>query len=324
MRPRVLVTRRLFPEVLDRLSIEADVDAHPVDSPLNADELARRLCDKDGALITLIDRIDARALAGADRLKVVSNVAVGYNNIDLTACRARGVMATNTPDVLTETTADLAFALLLNSARRVGAAERWLRAGQWQGWKFADPWLGSEVHGATLGIVGYGRIGAAVARRAAGFGMQVLAHSRSGRTPELPGARAAGFDELLATADYMMVLAPYSAQTHHLIGAAQIARMKPTAHVINVARGGVVDDAALIAALRAGRIAGAALDVFEGEPALNPGFLDLDNVVLTPHIGSSTRATRLAMALRAADNLLAALRGERPRDLLNPEALPAA
>ncbi len=265
----------------------------------------------------------AEVIDAAPFLKAVCNLAVGYNNIDLAACSRAGVMATNTPGVLDDTTADLAWALLMASARRLPAAERWLRKGDWRGWEFIQ-WLGTDVHHATLGILGMGRIGQAVARRALGFEMQVLYHNRTPLPPEQEAACRARFvdkEMLLRESDFLVLLLPYSPATHHSMGATELALMKPTAHLINVARGGIVDDAALISALRERRLRGAGLDVFEGEPMLNPGFLELDNVVLTPHIGSSSRATRMAMAMRAADNLIAALSGQRPPDLLNPEAL---
>lgn len=320
MKARILVTRKLFPEVIARLEEFAEVDYHDADEALEKSALATRLAGKDGMLAVLTDRIDAEILAAAPSLRAVCNVAVGYNNIDLPACTAARVMVTNTPGVLNETTADMVWALMLSSSRRVVAADQWTRGGQWQGWKFHDPWLGQDVHDATLGIFGMGRIGQAVARRAQGFNMQVNYHNR---TPLEDVANACWVErnELLATSDFLVLMVPYSPATHYLIGAAELACMKPTAHLINVARGGVVDDVALIAALRERRIGGAGLDVFEGEPALNPGFFALDNVTLTPHIGSSTRATRLAMAMCAADNLIAVLTGREPPNLLNPEVM---
>lgn len=321
MKPEILVSRAIFPEVIERLAAVAEVDAHPDDAPLPADELARRLQGKQGALTMISDRIDASVLGDSPTLKAVCNVAVGYNNLDLEALTARGIAATNTPGVLDDTTADLAWALILASTRRVVSADKWVRAGQWDGWRFLD-WLGDDVHHATLGIVGMGRIGSAVARRAAGFDMKVIYHNRRPLpASESSGAQWVTFPDLLATADVIVLMVPYSPATHHLIGEKELAQMKPSAHLINVARGGVVDDDALIATLAARRIAGAGLDVFENEPALDRRFCDLDNVVVTPHIGSASRGTRLAMAMRAADNLLQVLNGEKPRDLLNPDAL---
>jgi lactate dehydrogenase-like 2-hydroxyacid dehydrogenase len=322
MKPRVLITRAVFPEVVAHLEGAVELEVVDGDDTLPRDGLMARLADKHGVLTMLTERYDAEVLAAAPQLKVVANVAVGYNNIDLAACSAAGVMATNTPGVLDDTTADLAFALLMASARRLTSADRGVRGGRWLGWRLHDPWLGKDIHHATLGIVGFGRIGQALARRARGFEMKLLCHRRTPLTADEEAAaqvRWRPLDALLAESDFVVLLVPYSPVTHHLIGERELALMKPDAHLVNVARGGVVDDCALVAALREGRIGGAGLDVFEGEPALHPGFLDLDNVVLTPHIGSSTRATRLAMAMCAADNLLAALRGERPPNLLNPE-----
>ena len=322
-KPHILVARKVFPEVLERLRERFEVDDNQADVILGVAGLKARLADKVGVLTAATDPVTAEVIDAAPSLKAVCNIAVGYNNIDLAACSKAGVMATNTPGVLDDTTADLAWALLMASARRLPAAERWLRKGDWQGWEFIQ-WLGTDVHHATLGILGMGRIGQAVARRALGFDMKVIYHNRSPLPVDHEAACRANWvdkDTLLREADFLMLLLPYSPATHHSVGAAEFAMMKPTAHLINVARGGIVDDAALISALRERRLRGAGLDVFEGEPKLNPGFLELDNVALTPHIGSSSRATRMAMAMRAADNLIAALSGQRPPDLLNPEAL---
>ena len=322
-KPRILVARKVFPEVLERLRERFEVDDNQADVILGVAGLKARLADKVGVLTAVADPVTAEVIDAAPSLKAVCNIAVGYNNIDLVACTRAGVMATNTPGVLDDTTADLAWALLMASARRLPAAERWLRKGDWQGWEFIQ-WLGTDVHHATLGILGMGRIGQAVARRALGFDMKVIYHNRTPLPADQEAAcRANRVDKatLLRESDFLMLLLPYSPATHHAIGAAELAMMKPTAHLINVARGGIVDDAALIAALRERRLRGAGLDVFEGEPMLNPGFLELENVVLTPHIGSSSRATRMAMVVRAADNLIAALSGQRPPDLLNPDVL---
>ena len=322
-KPNILVARKVFPEVLERLGERFAVDDNQADVILGVAGLKARLADKVGVLTAVADPVTAEVIGAAPLLKAVCNIAVGYNNIDLAACTKAGVMATNTPGVLDDTTADLAWALLMASARRLPAAERWLRKGDWQGWEFIQ-WLGTDVHHATLGILGMGRIGQAVARRALGFDMQVIYHNRSRLLADQEVAcRASWVDKeaLLREADFLMLLLPYSPATHHAIGAAELAMMKPTAHLINVARGGIVDDTALIAALRERRLRGAGLDVFEGEPMLNPGYLELDNAVLTPHIGSSSRATRMAMVTRAADNLIAALSGQRPPDLLNPDVL---
>jgi lactate dehydrogenase-like 2-hydroxyacid dehydrogenase len=323
MKPKILVAREVFPEVLERLRQYFEVDDNQMDTVLGIEGLKARLSDKVGALTAATDPVTAEVIAAAPGLKAVCNFAVGYNNIDLAACTRAGVMATNTPGVLDDTTADLAWALLMATARRLPAAERWLRNGEWKGWQFIQ-WLGSDIHHATLGILGMGRIGQTVARRALGFDMKVIYHNR---TP-LPADQAAairatwvGKEALLRESDFLVLLLPYSPATHHTIGAAELALMKPTAHLINVARGGIVDDEALISALRQRRLCGAGLDVFEGEPKFNPGYLELDNVALTPHIGSSSAATRMAMAMTAADNLIDALSGQRPPNLLNPEVL---
>jgi lactate dehydrogenase-like 2-hydroxyacid dehydrogenase len=321
MKPKILVAREVFPEVLERLRQHFEVDDNQADVVLGVEGLKARLADKVGALTAATDPVTAEVIAAAPQLKAVCNFAVGYNNIDLAACTKAGVMATNTPGVLDDTTADLAWALLMATARRLPAAERWLRNGEWKGWQFIQ-WLGSDVHHATLGILGMGRIGQTVARRALGFDMKVIYHNRSRLSDEQEAAiRSTWVDKetLLRQSDFLVLLLPYSPATHHTIGAAELALMKPTAHLINVARGGIVDDEALISALRQRRLSGAGLDVFEGEPKFNPAFLELDNVALTPHIGSSSSATRMAMAMRAADNLIAALAGQRPPNLLNPE-----
>lgn len=320
MKPKVLVTRETFPDVLEYLARHFDVTSNQSDVPFEPEALASALADKDGALTALTDRIDAAVLAKCARLKAVCNIAVGYNNIDVAACSARGVMVTNTPGVLDDSTADFTMALLLASARRLTEAEAWLRAGEWKGWKLIQ-FLGHDVHRSTLGILGMGRIGQAVARRARGFDMKVIYHNKSRLDPAVERTHNAAyvtFDDLLAQSDFLTIHVPYSAATHHVIGAAQLARMKPSAYLINTARGGVVDDAALIAALRAKRLAGAGLDVYENEPKLNPEFLNLKNVVLAPHIASCTEVTRHKMAMLAAENLVAALTTGKPPNWLNP------
>ena len=322
MAHKVVVTREVFDDVLERLRAGATVVDNPSDRPLAPEELAALAADADALVCALTDRIDEALLARCPKLKVVANIAVGYNNIDLAACTARGVMATNTPGVLDETTADFAWALMLGAARRVTEAERYLREGQWTGWQLKQL-LGVDVHDATLGIIGMGRIGQAIARRAQGFSMQVLYCNRSrldAATERSLNARWVARDELLAAADFVVLMVPYSPATHHLIGAAELARMKPTAVLVNTARGGVVDDRALVEALQRRTIAAAGIDVFEGEPAFDRDFLALDNVVLAPHIASSSAATRRGMAMLAARNALAVLSGERPPNLLNPEA----
>ena len=321
-KPRVLVTREVFDETLEYLRQHCEVLDNQRDVPYAPDALGKALADCDGLMCALTDKVDPVLLAAAPKLKAVANIAVGYNNIDVPACTARGVMATNTPGVLDDSTADLAWTLMLGTARRITEVERRIRNGEWTGWQLKQ-WLGVDVHHETLGIVGMGRIGQAIARRAFGFEMKVIYHNRKPIAPELErkcNATYVSFDDLLSQSDFIVLQVPYSPQTHHLIGAAQLAKMKPTAILINSTRGGVVDDAALIDVLKKGGIRGAGLDVYENEPKLNPEFLKLDNVVLAPHVGSSTEATRKAMAMLAAQNLVAALQGKLPPTLINPEA----
>ena len=306
-RPKLLVARANFPEVIARLAEHFEVESNQDDVTWSQPELIAKLQGKDGVLTNGGERIDAEVLAACPRLRICANMAVGYNNFDVPAMTAAGVLATNAPDVLTETTADFGFALLMATARRLTESEHYLRAGLWTRWRY-DMFAGAEVHGSTLGIIGMGRIGQAIARRGAyGFGMKVVYHNRSrldAATEAQCKAQYVGKDELLKTADHVMLVVPYSAASHHTIGAAELALMKPTATLINIARGGIVDDAALAVALREKRIAAAGLDVFEGEPQVNPALLTVSNVVLTPHIASATLPTRLAMAHLAADNLL--------------------
>ncbi len=319
MKPKILVTREVFEDVLEYLSQYFEVTSNQSDIPFDSETLASKLSDKQGAIITLSDRIDAGLLGRCPNLKVVCNIAVGYNNIDLAACTKANVMATNTPGVLDDTTADFTWALILATARRLTEAEAYLRAGQWDGWKLKQ-FLGFDVHHATLGILGLGRIGQVVARRAIGFEMKVIYHDVRRASPDIEETCRATFvskDELLAQADIVTIHVPYSPETRHLIGKRELEQMKPTAILVNASRGGVVDDAALIEGLRSGMIAGAGLDVFENEPKLHPGFLELKNVVLAPHIASSSKATRHKMAMLAAENLVAALTTGNPPNLLN-------
>ena len=324
-RPRLLLARAIFPEAVARLSAHFEVLDNPEDTEYGAAELVQRLQGCDALLATAGEPVNAALLDACPQLKAVCLMTVGYNNVDVAACTARGVFASNAPGVLTETTADLGFALMMATARRMSEAERYLRAGQWTKWRY-DLLTGSDVHGATLGILGMGRIGQAIARRGAfGFGMRVIYHNRS-RLPEADeaplGARFVSKEALLRESDHLVLVLPYSASSHHAIGAAELALMKPTATLTNVARGGIVDDAALATALRERRIAAAGLDVFEGEPAVHPALLTLPNVVLLPHIGSATEATRRAMVGRAVDNLLAVFTGAVPPSPINPEVLP--
>ncbi|MBI3770829.1 MAG: D-glycerate dehydrogenase [Deltaproteobacteria bacterium] len=319
LRARVLTTYALPPEARAALG-DVRLTTYRGRQPILRAALARRLRDVDGLLCLLTDRIDADILARAPRLRAIANRAVGYDNVDLHAAAARGIVVTNTPDVLTETSADLAFALILAAARRVCEGDRLVRAGRWRGWS-PDLLLGQDVHGATLGIVGLGRIGAAVARRAQGFGMRVLYHQRR-PVPHLPaGATKVALGRLLAAADIVTLHVPLTAATRHLIGARELARMRRGAILVNTSRGAIVDEAALARALASGRLAAAGLDVFAREPHVPRALRARANVVLTPHVASATTATRTRMAVVAARNLAAVLAGRRPP---NPVALPAA
>jgi gluconate 2-dehydrogenase len=321
---KVLVARAVFPETIARLEQHFEVEHNQADAAWSKQDLIARLQGKVGAFTTGTERIDGEVLAACPDLKVCANMAVGYNNFDLPAMTARKVLGTNTPDVLTETTADFGFALLMATARRVTESEHYLRAGKWTKWSY-DMFAGAEVHGSTLGILGMGRIGQGIAKRGAhGFGMDVIYHNRSRLSPALEAeckARYVGKDELLKTADHLVLVLPYSAESHHTIAAKEIALMKPTATLVNIARGGIVDDAALAQALRGKQIAAAGLDVFEGEPKVHPDLLAVPNVVLTPHIASATVPTRKAMARLAADNLVGFLVNGKPLTPLNPEVL---
>ena len=323
-KPKILVARAVFPEVIERLQVHFDVESNQGDEAWSKSEFMARLADKDGVFTTGSDRVDAEVLAAAPRLRICANMAVGYNNFDLDAMTAAGVLGTNTPDVLTETTADFGFALMMATARRITEGEHYLRAGKWTRWSY-DQLAGADIHGATLGILGMGRIGQGIAKRGAhGFGMKVIYHNRSRLDNALEAeckARYVSKEELLKTADHLMLVLPYSPAVHHTIGAAELALMKPPATLVNIARGGIVDDAALAIALRNKTIAAAGLDVFEGEPKLHPDLLTVPNVVLTPHIASSTVPTRLAMASLAADNLIAFFTGNKPLTPLNPAVL---
>ncbi|MEK7694151.1 MAG: D-glycerate dehydrogenase [Pseudomonadota bacterium] len=327
MKPSILVTRAIFPDVIERLAQYFDVDDNQEDLVLDSAALRDRLAGKAGVLANAADRIDGELVGALPQLRAVCNMAVGYNNLDLPALTAAGIVATNTPDVLTETTADFGWALLMATARRVTEGEHYLRAGKWERWSY-DMLVGMDVQGSTLGILGMGRIGQGLARRAAGFDMQVLYHNRSQLPDDVErslNARYVSKAELLQQSDHLILVLPYSVESHHAIGAAEIAQMKPTATLINLARGGIVDDAALAAALRARKIFAAGLDVFEGEPSVHPDLLTVPNVVLTPHIASASEKTRRAMANLAADNLIAALdvgpQAGKPPTVVNPEVM---
>jgi len=319
---KVLVARGIFPEVVEALSQRFDVEHNADDRPWPVEELREHVAGVHGLMTTVMDKVDASVIGAGRELQVIANIAVGYNNVDVAAATKRGIRVTNTPGVLDDTTADLTWALLMAAARRIAEGDAYVRAGDWKVAFSMQAFLGADVHHATLGIIGMGRIGQAIARRAFGFDMTVLYNNRS-RLSESEEKRCNATlvdrDELLARSDFVVVMAPYSPATHHLIGAAEIAKMKPTAILVNSARGGVVDDAALVEALKARRIAGAALDVFEDEPRLHPGYLALPNVVLTPHIASGSRATRMKMCETAIANLTAVLEGRTPPNLVNKE-----
>ncbi len=321
----VFVTRRIPEPAPHRLREAADDFAiYDEDRSLAPEALAQAVSGRDAVLCLLTDRIDRAILEAAKGCRLFANMAVGYNNIDVQAATDLGILVTNTPGVLTESTADLTFALILSVARRIVEGDATMRAGEFEGW---GPlyMLGTEVSGSTLGLIGPGRIATAVARRAVGFGMRLLYHGRSENSElESLGAQAVGLDDLLRTSDFVSLHVPLTDQTKHLINARALGLMKPTAFLVNTARGPVVDEAALVDALRSGRIAGAGLDVYEREPDMAEGLALCPNTVLLPHLGSATHTTRAAMAAMAADNILALWRGERPPNLVNPEAWPLA
>ncbi|HEY0069353.1 MAG TPA: D-glycerate dehydrogenase [Chloroflexia bacterium] len=325
---RVLVTQRVPEAAIERLreavGKDGTLDINPdPDRIWTKQELIDRLKGGDyNALYCLLTNpIDAEVLDAASGLRVVANMAVGYNNIEVDEASRRGIAVTNTPGVLTDTTADFAWALLMASARRVVEADKFLRAGRFYGW---GPLMmvGQDVYGKTLGVIGFGRIGRAVARRASGFDMQVLYYDRQPADPDTEkalNAHLVSMEELLRESDYVTIHTDYNPETHHLIGQPELESMKRTAYLINTARGPIVDEAALAAALKNGTIAGAGLDVFENEPEVHPGLLELDNAVLVPHIASASLDTRNAMAMMAAENVIAALKGEMPPNCVNPE-----
>jgi glyoxylate reductase len=306
--PRVLLTRRIPSAVLSKLESGCRLELYDGPTPIAADELKRRLAGKRAIVCVLTDAITADVLNAATDLKIVANIAVGYDNIDVAAARARGIIVTNTPDVLTEAVAELTWALILAVARRIGEGERLIRRGGWKGFAL-DFMLGTELRGKQLGIIGRGRIGRAVAAKAAAFGMTPVFAAKAGRPA---GPDELSFDELLVSSDVISIHAPLTVSTHHLIDRRALARMKRTAFLVNTARGPVVDEEGLAWALKERLIAGAALDVYENEPSVFPGLLDFENVVLVPHLGSGTRETRTAMADLAVSNVLAVLDGRPP------------
>jgi glyoxylate reductase len=321
-RPAVLISRMLPEQAIDAARSRADVDVHTGDAPLPKGDLVARLGGRQGLISQITDAVDVTVLA-VPGLRVVANVAVGFNNIDVAAATRRGVAVTNTPDVLTDTTADFTWTLLMATARRLVEGDRYVREGKFKQWEFLLL-LGGDVYGKTLGVVGFGRIGRAVARRALGFGMRVLyqdAIAADAATERELNARRVDLPTLLRESDFVTLHTPLLAETRHLIDAAALKQMKRTAYLVNAARGPVVDEAALVEALREGRIAGAGLDVYEEEPKVHPGLLGLPNVVLAPHIASASLETRLKMAMLAVDNCLAALEGRRPPSPVNPEVL---
>ena len=316
----IFVTWPMESDVRAILERVGTVHTSTTEHELPISDLIRHVADVEAIIPMGAHPIPEPVIAAAPRLRIVAVAAVGYNIVDVAAATRRGILVTNTPGVLTDTTADMAWALMLGVARRVPESDRFVRAGKWTG-VYWSQLMGTDVHGGTLGIIGLGRIGQAIARRAQGFGMRVLYHKR---TPDPEAARSVGAEyrtkaELLRESDFVVLSIPLTPETRHLIGAAELALMKPTAFLVNVARGPVVDEAALVEALRAKRIAGAGLDVFEDEPKLHPGLLGLENLALTPHIGSASGATRRRMATRAAENCIAALEGHRPPDLVNPD-----
>lgn len=320
---KVFVTRRLPSPGVELLQHECDVGVYEGDRPIPRAELLERVQGVEGLLPLLTETIDAELMdAAGPQLRVIANYAVGYNNIDVAEATRRGILVTNTPGVLTETTADLAWALLMATARRLVEADAYMRAGKYPGWS-PTLFLGPDVWGKTLGIVGFGRIGQAMARRARGFDMKVLYHDVNRRSEDEErqlGVEYRSLDDLLAESDFVTLHVDLNETTHHLIGKPQLERMKKTAILVNAARGPVVDEAALVEALKTGQIGGAGLDVFEREPEMAPGLAQCPNTVLVPHIASASTETRSKMAEMAATNLLEALRGRRPPNLVNPEA----
>lgn len=321
---KILVTRRIPEAGIQLLRSKFDVEVFPHDRAMTREEMMAAVKDKDGLLSLLSDPVTAEIMDAGPNLKVIANYAVGYNNIDVKAATGRGIMVCNTPGVLTQATADLAWALLMSVSRRIVESDRYVREG-----KFFDGWkpmlhLGGEIYGQTLGVIGMGRIGQAVAERGAlGFRMKILYTANSPK-PEAEaklGAKHVSLEELLRESDYISINSPLTPETRYMIGAEELRMMKRTAYLINTARGPIVDEAALAAALRAGVIAGAGLDVYENEPSLTPGLTELDNVVLAAHIGSATTGTRDKMSLMNAEDLIAALEGRRPSNLVNPEVV---
>ncbi len=320
VKPRVLITKRIYPEAVEFLRRHCEVDYEETDDGLTAAQLRERLRGKQAVVSQLTDRFSAEVIENLEGIRVIANVAVGFDNVDVPAATKAGILVTNTPDVLTDTTADLAFALLLATARRVVEADHYLRDGKWKKWSI-DLLVGQDVHHRTLGIVGLGRIGQAVARRGRGFSMKVLYSDAVRARREIEQELEASWvplDRLLRESDFVSLHVPLSDATRRLIGRDELRLMKPTAVLVNTSRGPVVDEAALAEALRQNVIAGAGLDVFEQEPRVHPSLLSLPQVVLTPHIGSASVHTRRSMSMMAVENAVAALEGNRPPNLVNP------
>jgi D-3-phosphoglycerate dehydrogenase len=321
-RPRVLISRPLQPAVIDKLSQHCEVRVHPQDEAMPAELFAQAIRDVDG-LMCNGQKVGKDILEAAPELRVIANLGVGYDNIDVETCTRRGILVTNTPDVVTQATADLAFALILGAARRVVEGDRYVREGCWSHWQWNAMW-GADVYGKTLGLYGFGRIAQATARRGLGFSMRILYHARHRAAERIEKelvAEFVDFETLLRKSDFLSLHVPLTPETRHAFNGPRLALMKPTSYLINTARGPVVDEAALVQALQQGTIAGAGLDVLEDEPKVHPALLAMKNVTLLPHVGSATGETRLNMAMLAAENLLAALRGETPPNLVNPLAL---
>lgn len=321
MKPGILVTRHVYPEAIAILETAGDISYNDSSAGLSAKELRAAAAGKRAIVCQLTDRIDAALMDAAGDLQVIANVAVGFDNIDIPAATERGIVVTNTPGVLTDTTADLAFTLLLAAARRIAEADRFLRAGRWHQWEI-DLLCGHDIHGHTLGILGLGRIGQGMARRAGGFDMRVVYHDMHRATPEQErewGIEYVDKETLFGESDFLSVHVPLTRETRHLVGAAELECMKPTAVLVNTARGPVVDEKALADALESGRIASAGLDVFEAEPQVEARLLALENVVLVPHIGSASIKTRTRMCTMAAENAAAVLGGQKPANPVNSE-----
>jgi glyoxylate reductase len=319
---KVFITHPLYPDARNLLQSCCDCEFWSKPERPSRDEFLGRLKDKEALVCLLTERVADDVLRTAPKLRIVANVAVGYDNVDVPACTKRGVAVTNTPGVLDETTADFAWALMMAVARRLVEADQYVRAGNWKGWDF-DQFCGTDVWGKTVGIVGFGRIGRAVARRAAGFGMKVIYHSRTRAAEDIEKELHAEYRDLnalLAEADFVTLHVPLNGDTRQMFDAPKLFRMKPTAFLINTSRGPVVDEAALVHALESRKIAGAGLDVFEQEPFVHPG-LKRPNVVLAPHLGSASNETRGKMALVAAQNIVALFQGQRPPNMLNPEVI---